>query len=554
MATLAQLHQTVSAAIAAKRAGTPVFVRLHLQGILPSEPAPFRAALANAASLAGSWLGGDATKLHALHGDKNDPAHAALTLAYPSGARAIVSAASSKSAAPGVQLLLLGNKGACYHNLEGASLFHWQGKQEIPRLRGAAELAGAVEKSLKANGTLIEVQGATKEETVTPEEKKKPAPRYGVLLITGSHTHQENYALFFTGDPRCKVIALTDEKDIDDRRRRLNERLARELGIPYIADLDDALKRDDVNLVCLCAEPDRRGRIALRCAAAGKHLYLDKSLVPQLEEADALREAVARHKIKSHMFSFISQPWAREAKQLVESGKLGKLQAIHADCFFAKGYLGTADLKKRRKEKYPPKNHQVIEAKREFDNVGIYPITLISWLTGKAFQSVYGATENYFFIEHQKHDVEDFGLLAGTLTGGMPVTIAAGRFGWTSHPSGGVNHLLLIGTEGVAVVDMNRPRLEIANDDKPWMPPNVNPDDPMGFWSSTQAAMHLRPKTAWQTFGPVARTDGAYFLDRLDDGKDSELSVKEAAAAAEVLCATYLSAARGEVVSLPMKR
>jgi myo-inositol 2-dehydrogenase / D-chiro-inositol 1-dehydrogenase len=324
--------------------------------------------------------------------------------------------------------------------------------------------------------------------------------------------------------------------------------------VPYVADLDDALKREDVHIVSVCAEPERRGRIILRCIEAKKHLYLDKSLVPALADADAMRDAARKANVKSHMFTFVSQPWAADARQLLASGKLGTLLAIHADCFFAKGKNGTAKLGTPRKEEYPPKRQQLIEAKREFDNVGVYPITLIQWLTGRKFQSVYGMTRNYFFEEHQKHDVEDFGLLAGTLDGGPHVTISGGRYGWTSHPGFGVNQLLLVGTDRTAVIDANRPRLESHTDATPWTPPNVNPEDPMGFWSSTMAAVHLRPKTTWGSFPPATKSDVAYFLDRLDAGRDSEVSIAEAAASTEVLLATYLSASKGEVVQLPLPR
>src|SRR5439155_27293953 len=137
------------------------------------------------------------------------------------------------------------------------------------------------------------------------------------------------------------------------------------------------------------------------------------------------------------------------------------LLAIHADACFAKGRAGTAKLGTRRKEEYPPQRHQLIEAKRELDNVGVYPITLVRWLTGRRFRTVLGVTANYFFREHQKHNVEDFGLLSGTLDDGTPVTISAGRSGWTSHPAGGVNRLLLVGTERSVLLDANRPRLDV---------------------------------------------------------------------------------------------
>ncbi len=379
-------------------------------------------------------------------------------------------------------------------------------------------------------------------------------PRYGVLLVSGSHTHQENYAAAFAVDPRCRLVAVTDENAIDRRRRELNERLAKALGIPYVADIKQALARKDVHIVSLCASPERRGRIAVLCAEAGKHLYLDKSLAPQLREADAIVAAVAKARVRSHMFSFISQPWAREAKRLVEGKRLGRLLAVHADTFFAKGRAGTARLGTRRKEEYPPQRHQLIEAKRELDNVGVYPVTLVRWLTGRRFRTVLGVTANYFFQEHQKHNVEDFGPLSCTLDDGLPVTVAAGRTGWTSHPAGGVNRVVLVGSRGTAVLDANRPRLEVYTDEVPWAPPNPHPQDPMAFWSSTQDEVHTRPKRTWVPAGPAAGTDAAYFLDRLDARRDSELNAAEAALATEVLLAAYRSAATRQVVTLPLPR
>jgi predicted dehydrogenase len=378
--------------------------------------------------------------------------------------------------------------------------------------------------------------------------------RYGILLVSGSHTHQENYGAAFAADKRARLIAVSDEANIDRRRRELNERLAKALSIPYIADLAEALARKDVDVVSICAPPERRGRVAVQCARAGKHLYLDKSLAPQLREADDIVAAVAKARVKSHMFSFISQPWAREAKRVLEGKQLGQLRAIHADAFFAKGKTGTAKLGSRRKEEYPPQRHQLVEAKRELDNVGVYPITLVRWLTGRRFRTVLGITANYFFQQHQKHNVEDFGLLSCTLDEGLPVTIAAGRFGWTTHAAAGVNRIVLVGSERTIVIDANRPRLEVHTDEAPWAPPSEHKEDPMGFWSSTQDEVHTRPKRTWVSAGAAAASDAAYFLDRLDAGRDSELNAAEAAHAAEVLLAAYRSASTREVISLPLPR
>ena len=365
---------------------------------------------------------------------------------------------------------------------------------------------------------------------------------YGILLVTGSHTHQEDYVRAFAADLRCRIVAVTDEVDVDSRRRRLNEQLASTLGVPYLPDLDAALRRTDVHIASICAEPERRGRIAVRCAEAGKHLYLDKPLAPRLEEAWAIVAAVAKAGRRSQMFSFVTTPWAIQAKRLIESGELGSIQAIHADTFFAKGHAGTVSRPMVRREEYPPLRHQLVDAKRELDNIGVYPITLIRWLTGQDFASVHGRTANFFFAEHEQRNVEDFGLIAGALNDGTPVTIAAGRIGWLSHPAGGVNRLIIVGSERTVTIDANRPRLEVYAAEQPWTPPLAHPEDPMAFWTSTQHESGVHPKRTWIPLAG-AESDVRAFLDHLDAGSDCAVSAREAARATEVLLAAYRSSA-----------
>jgi predicted dehydrogenase len=379
--------------------------------------------------------------------------------------------------------------------------------------------------------------------------------RYGILLVTGGRTHQENYAAAFAADPRCRLVGLSDESNVPAVRRELNERLARELGIAYLPDIDAALRRRDVHVVSICAEPERRARIAIAAARAGKHLYLDKSLCPRLSDADAIVAAVRQAGVRSHMFSSIPQSWARRAKALLESDTLGELRAIHADAFFAKGKAGTATPGRRREPDAPaPESFQSIQAKRELDNVGVYPISLVRWLAAREYRTVFAVTGNYFFAEYQRHHVEDFAVLAATLDGDIHVTISAGRVGWTSHPAAGVNRVVLVGSKGMAVADQNAPRVEVACDETPWVPPPVNPNDPMGFWKSTQDEVHTQPKRTWLPLGSAGPSDAGYFLDRLDQDLDSEITAADAAVATEVILAAYRSAATGALVRLPLPR
>src|SRR5687767_5624140 len=123
MATLAQLHQGVRAALTSKRIGNPVFVRYHLQGVLAAEGRDPHGAVAKVAAVVGEWIGQSAVSLFYLR----DKQQATLELRYPDGACALVSVADGTNPGRGVSLLVLGSKGAIYHGLDAAHLHAWDG-------------------------------------------------------------------------------------------------------------------------------------------------------------------------------------------------------------------------------------------------------------------------------------------------------------------------------------------------------------------------------------------------------------------------------------------
>ena len=378
----------------------------------------------------------------------------------------------------------------------------------------------------------------------------------GVLLISGRLTHQENYALNLRADPRCRLIGLSDEVDVPPERAQLNKQFAEDLDIPYWPNLDDALARDDVHLVSVCADPERRGRIAARCADAGKHVYVDKPMTPYLSHADAAVAAVERAGVRSQMFSSNHQAWVHQARQIVESGTLGELTAIHVDNLFSKGPNGTASLGAPRQAIYPPVISNFVDAKAELYAIGVYALGFVCMLSGRAVETVFGSTANYFFAEHQNRNMEDFGFLSLTLEGGVTATITGGRIGWASHPAGGANQIHLIGTEGSIFLDANRPRLEVFANDQPWTPPEINPRDPMGFWRTTQEEVNARPKRTIASLSSTldSRTDASYFVDCIVEERESEMNARQAAMLTEILLAGYKSAADGRVINLPLPR
>ena len=200
-----------------------------------------------------------------------------------------------------------------------------------------------------------------------------------------------------------------------------------------------------------------------------------------IADADAVVAAVEKAGVRSQVFSFIYNPWAQAAKKAVEAGAVGELVAVHCDAMFAKGNPGTAPLGQQRKQDPHPTHFTFMDSKRELRATGVYAVGLIRWLIGYEVRTVYGVTANYFFAEHAKNDVEDFGLLAltfdnplGTQLGNITATVASGRIGWMSHPQGGPNCVYLIGTEGILKIDAYQPRIEVYADEPPWTKPPIH--------------------------------------------------------------------------------
>ena len=375
------------------------------------------------------------------------------------------------------------------------------------------------------------------------------APPYGLLLVSGDHTHQPGYADSLLQGGRCRAVGMTDQDDISPRRRQLNEQMAQRLGIPVLP-LDAALRREDVHVVSICAEPIRRGPIIVEALKAGKHVYLDKPLAGTATHTQAIMAAAAQARVVTQMWSLVRSTAAARMRNAVETGRLGDLTAFHADLCFAKGTPGTAEPQVRQ-ETAAPDRYELMEAKRELTNVGVYCLVSLLWLTGKRIQRVGATTGNFFFREHQNNNMEDFGQMILELEGGMIATLSAGRSGWQSNRDSGLDKTTLVGTRSLETFDAHRPRLAVWSDAPAWSPPQTDPEDPMGMWGGPKKPEHVpAPKHAWLMPAIPAKDDFTHFLDCVQAGRASDVPAELASHATEALLAGYRSAATGKVVVL----
>ena len=153
---------------------------------------------------------------------------------------------------------------------------------------------------------------------------------------------------------------------------------------------------------------------------AGKHVYLDKPMALNPEDADNIVAAVARNGVRSQMFSNIHSDWARTVQGALAGGRIGELQAVHCDVLFSKGHPGTAPVGEKRIQKPTLERYSFVEAKPEMFDVGVYAVSYGELVTQKRVQRVFGGTANYFFKEHRDCGLEDFGALVLTLEDGLP--------------------------------------------------------------------------------------------------------------------------------------
>jgi len=346
------------------------------------------------------------------------------------------------------------------------------------------------------------------------------------------------------------LIAIADETGLSDYREGLNRLLASELNVPYLP-LEEALSRDDVHIVCICADVERRGRVGRLCAEAGKHIYLDKPLAGSVEDARMIAEAAETAGVVNQMFSQVETVWADAARQALENGSVGNLQAIHCDMLMAKGKPGTVPDGTVRQEKPSDGKFTFVEAKRELFDMGVYPIALVTWLTGQRVKTVYGITGNYFFKEHASLGIEDFGSLVLTMENGLVASITSGRIGATSHPRSGQQRITMISSSGIATFSEGEPHIEVFNDDPPFDTPTVHPFDPMSMWSSTSRDTQPLPKDRWVPLTDTAEhADIQAFVDCVENGTVPRITARDAVHHIEVIMAGYESAASGEPVDL----
>ena len=147
--------------------------------------------------------------------------------------------------------------------------------------------------------------------------------------------------------PRFEPAVVADDPDQPDWVHERNEQFAQQFAIPYTRDVERAIADFDVQVAVVSSEAERHSDLSVRAANAGLHIVQDKPMSNRVSECDRVVEAVERNQVKFLLWNRNYLPALVQARQAVESGKIGDPYAIHVDFYFAKDVGGRAGRKIR---------------------------------------------------------------------------------------------------------------------------------------------------------------------------------------------------------------
>lgn len=230
--------------------------------------------------------------------------------------------------------------------------------------------------------------------------------RFGII---GCGVIAPHHASAIIANEKARLVAACDI--IEDKAIALKEKYGAQ---SYYTDYREMLKRDDLDVVCICTPSGMHSEMAESAAQAGKHVFCEKPLDITKEKISAMIETCRKERVKlGCVFQRRTMPEAIAVKKAIDAGTLGKL------------VLADAYLKYYRSQDYY--NSATWRGTWELDgggalmNQGVHGIDLIIWLVGEV-ESVFARAA----AQVRQIDVEDtaialvkykngaFGVIEGT--------------------------------------------------------------------------------------------------------------------------------------------
>ncbi len=331
---------------------------------------------------------------------------------------------------------------------------------------------------------------------------------WGAGWVAGEH------ARAYQANPNTHVVAV-GSRTLEGAKRRIGEWGTE--GAQAYDDLEALLARPEVDLVSVCTPNSQHAADVVAIAAAGKHMLIEKPPATDLEGLRAMRDAVRRAGVKTHVgFVLHWHPLFQAVKQVVADGLLGRVIMAQLDYW----HRLTAE-----------------------DEVPLY-----AWLVNKE-------KAGSIFLAGGSHPLD----AVRWFLGGEIVE----AYGYSTMPSGDYDHA----TTTIGMLRFDHGAIaKISACVEAYIPYTFNIDllgEEGTLRDEKVYSRKLGNGKEWVDLGAAAPRSGEvsahpfqgeidYFIDCLDRGIDSEINMEDGVKTTEACLAVDLAAATGRPVKLPL--
>ena len=295
----------------------------------------------------------------------------------------------------------------------------------------------------------------------------EPAKVYRCAVV--SAIKHDYVARGMASHPRFELVVVTDEASAPDWVHERNQQFADAFKIPYIRDVERALQDFNVDVAIVSPEAERHCDLSIRAITAGKHVVQDKPMTTLRSECERLLQAIERKPVKFMMWNRNFLPSVVHARQQIAAGAIGKIHSMHVDFYFAKDSGPPKGSRGADQPSIDWQAHQIAahvdgsdgglgkQAMGELSIEGIYPLGYMQLLSGKRVRRVFARGASHFHQVSVDNQVEDLASVTLEMDDGVIGSLAIGRIGAASHPSGGEIKLHIVGSDGALVITEARP-------------------------------------------------------------------------------------------------
>ena len=280
--------------------------------------------------------------------------------------------------------------------------------------------------------------------------------KYRIAAIGFAHVHMDStLELFAECKDRVEFVAAADIKPkiatLSNEPGTRNTQLKRAIelyGFKKYDDYEKLLEENQIDVALVCAENAYHPEVMEKILRKGIHVVVEKPLASSLE--GAVRIARASREGGAKVITNWPSAWypaVRKAKELVDSGEIGKLFKFcyrNTDSLgpFSYGQVMT-DTEKSREWWY-----QADTGGGAMLDYCSYGACMSCWFTGETPQAAYGLMANF---DSPYGSADDY----AAITVRFPGAVALLEGSWTTVSGGVPNGPLLYGLEGTMVVRLN---------------------------------------------------------------------------------------------------